>query len=91
MIIHKQVIDFGGPHCVDLPADAMILHAAMQRGAFCIWYMFNEYSRPTREKRQFEIVPTGKPTNCDPSTHVATVLDGPYVWHLFELPGEPST
>ena len=37
------------------------------------------------ETRTFTVVGTGQPLPDEPTVHVATLRDGPFVWHLLEV------
>lgn len=80
-----------GPVPLALPADARLLHAEMAlRGDVLtdhtieLWTL-NEAEAAAIEQRWFIVRGTGHPTPED-AEHVATMRDGAFVWHLFEVP-----
>lgn len=64
-----------------IPAGARVLTAQIQAGAITLWVLVDP-SRPT-ESRRFRISGTGWDLPF-PSEYIATVQDGPFVWHVFE-------
>ena len=67
-----------------LPADATVIHVDVQRPAMPIflWVMLDT-AAPT-VKRRFVTVGTGQEIP-DGVSHVGTVLDGDFVWHVVEV------
>lgn len=80
--IHKFDVAIGGEVTHWLPADAKVVHAAMQKGIPCIWVELEAYNR-RRAYRKFRVFGTGEaiPTGV---SHVGTFFDGPFVWHVYE-------
>lgn len=82
MTIHKYPLPV--PRCsLELPAGAKILHVAMKDDRPCLWVLVD----PTGpgETRRFLIYGTGTEIpDLQNKEYVATVLDDPYVWHVFE-------
>ena len=69
-----------------MPSGAEILSVADQGGTLCLWAAVDA-SAPT-EKRMFEIVGTGGYLHPETGTSrrfISTVLQGSFVWHVFEL------
>jgi len=67
---------------VSLPAGARIVHAGMQGTKLCIWSIVE----PSQETvlRQLVVVGTGREVRND-AIYIGTVMDGPYVWHVFDI------
>lgn len=67
---------------LQLPSGAKVLTAAIQNGDLCIWAEVDDVAIP--EHRTFYIYGTGHivPENV---CYVATVFDGPFVWHVYEV------
>ena len=57
-------------------------------GRLCMWAIVNPDTGPDHDLHTFYVVGTGHPMPFDKSLeHLATVMDGPYVWHIFrEVP-----
>jgi hypothetical protein len=68
-----------------MPADAQILSIQMQEARICMWALVD----PERPKvsRTFRTRGTGWVIGSDETlgTHLGTVIDGPFVWHIFEV------
>lgn len=50
-------------------------------GAPCIWALVDIDAVMTQ--RRVVVHGTGHPVEEDPSTHVGSFVDGPFVWHVF--------
>lgn len=81
--IHKFPTVIG--RCIDvwMPAGAKILCSNMQHGTLTLWAEVDD-SLP-QERRTFSTFGTGHlmPDNV-PLAFIATVFDGPFVWHVYE-------
>lgn len=81
--IFKYKIDRQNIH---MPAGAEILCCKMKDNALHIWALVDE-EQPV-EVRKFVTLPTGVAiigNDVDNLLYIDTVIDGPYVWHLFEV------
>lgn len=75
---------------IEMPLGARIIHVDQQRSMVAT--MWAEIPVPpgvppselATERRAFVVVGTGHTIPGDGLTHVGTVLDGPFVWHLYE-------
>jgi len=70
---------------IQLPLGRKIIKAAYHRGKLSIWAVVDPKVRSVDVK--FVIVPTGGGFNdefLDTHTHIDTVIDGPYIWHLYQ-------
>ena len=67
-----------------MPLGAVVIHVAMQRGYMRLWAIVDD-AQTTMEKRQFDVVGTGIHFNAAGKQHIATVIDGQFVWHAFEV------
>lgn len=66
-----------------MPEGAHVLTAQMQGGDLVLWAIVQP-DKPM-EHRKFEVFGTGEPMELPAeSPYVATVQDGPLVWHVFE-------
>jgi hypothetical protein len=93
-VVHKIVLpeaiasELGA--IVELPGDAEIIHFALQRTHFCLWYVTwpRLAARPPRATR-FVLRGTGQPLPLEGGllySHVGscfTDVEGTYVFHLF--------
>lgn len=68
---------------VPLPDGAVILDVQMQRAKLCLWARVNPNCEVV--PRTFAIYGTGRPMFDVEQEHVATIQDGAFVWHIFEL------
>lgn len=65
------------------------LHVEMQDGVPCAWAIIN--TDLTKNHYTVSISGTGWPLlePQNPDTYVGTLMDGPYVWHVFIIPVGP--
>lgn len=86
--IHKYTLamHFGMRQHHMLPRGATILTIDVQHGQAQLWALVDP-SEP-REGRTFYMIGTGQSFGEDARSalHIATVQDGPFVWHWFEVP-----
>lgn len=70
---------------IELPIGAQIVHVKMnsQPSSWTLWVMVD--ATHANETRRFRACGTGHPLDYPAITHLATELDGPFVWHLFEI------
>jgi hypothetical protein len=72
------------PHrVISIPADARLVAVAMQGPRIFGWFVVDP-SAPS-EPRAYRVLGTGHDVPED-GTHVGSVFDGPFVWHVFEVP-----
>ena len=83
-IIYKYELSLGLTS-LRFPLDAEVLSAQMQDGKLCIWVKQPEPVIATRvlQQRTFLVVGTGRSLKGI-FTHIDTVQDGSFVWHVFE-------
>ncbi len=91
MIIYKYEIRVN--NTVDVPTHKVdkILHFDAPfpgEGVIWMWAVVNPDTGPDHDLHTFHIIETGNPLPFDKSLeHLATVMDGPNVWHVFrEVP-----
>ena len=70
-----------GVDVLELPGGASFVRADMQEGIICIWFLVDR-DEPKVERR-FSVYGTGQDVP-DTANYVGTVMDGPFVWHVFE-------
>lgn len=71
-----------GPQEIDMPKGAEIVLVHMQAELCFLWAVVNPAADP--EPRGFIIHGTGHQMDHD-GQHVGSVMDGVFVWHVFEL------
>lgn len=71
---------------IPMPKGAQILDVQMQHGVPTIWALVHETAE--LETRNFQTVGTGQSLsdNMKDYSHIGTVQDGSFVWHIFEVP-----
>jgi hypothetical protein len=76
-----QVVD---RQMVKMPHSAKIICAKMQFGQLCLWAEVTD--QPVRaEDREIMIVGTGHPITSTAYKYIESVVDGNFVWHIFEV------
>ena len=83
--VWKFTLEFGDSPEIEMPRGARPIHADVnaEAGRVIVWAVVD----PTAPlvKREFVMRGTGHPLP-DVGAHVATVQDGPFVWHIFNAP-----
>lgn len=64
-----------------LPEGSKILSIHNQFGILTLWVLVNTEAK--EEERAISIVGTGRPCWCQTWSFIGTVLDDPFVWHVF--------
>ncbi len=82
-IIYKYTLEVASLQTLELPAGARLLTAQMQGDALRLWAIVNP-DHPT-EGRTILISGTGNPFPEGTVAYIATVQQGPFVWHIFEV------
>ncbi len=70
------------PTDFEMPYGAKVIDAQIQGADICLWAICDPEEQ--KQTRRFAIVGTGHRLPSF-STHVATVQDGQFVWHIFEV------
>jgi hypothetical protein len=83
--IFKYTLDprISAPQAIPMPLDAKIRHVHMQHGRVTIWAEVDTQNEI--QNRRFCIHGTGHPINRIEAKYAGTVMDDPYVWHIFEV------
>ena len=82
--VWKYPLDLASSQTLALPVGAEIIHVGIDRfNAICMWATVNPKVTNT-EHRVFNIVGTGAVELTDAMTHVGSVVQGDFVWHVFE-------
>lgn len=75
---------------ISMPSYADIVSVQRQGDSLCLWAIVAPEN--PQQRRDIRIVGTGHPMPDDRLVFIATVQDGPFVWHVFEAfkasPGE---
>ena len=73
------------PTPVSMPALAEILHCDMKNAYPTLWALVNP-DVDVMQERSILMLETGHETPSNRNLrHISTVLDGPFVWHFFEV------
>ena len=88
--IFKYTVGWSGTwQIVDLPRAADIIHVAIQNDLVTFWAEVD--TEQPLEAREFAVFETG--ANLDHErgvTHRGTILEGSFVWHLYEAWPDPE-
>jgi hypothetical protein len=84
--IYKYPVALGYTQA-SIPATAPLVRFAAQDGKLFVWADIDTSERPTR--RELAVYGTGAPIPMD-AVYVGTCELGPFIWHLFELPKQPT-
>jgi len=73
-------------HTLSMPKGAEVIQADIQHGEFFIWAIIPD-TEAEKENRFFLIAATGGPedSRTTKESHISTIMDGDYVWHVFEV------
>lgn len=66
-----------------LPVGAKFLHLALQHNIPCLWFLVD--TEKELELRAFVKIGTGWEAKVEAENYLGTVLETPYVWHVFEI------
>lgn len=83
--VWKFRLAIAAPQSILMPMGAEILTAQMQSDELYLWAILT--TSPDSELRVFEVFGTGQSIHQGTGVsrkYIATVQDGPYVWHIFE-------
>jgi hypothetical protein len=68
---------------IGVPVRSRCVHVAIQHGVITMWRLVEDPNTEMTDRR-FVIRGTGHPVE-EQAMHLGTVLDGAFVWHLFEV------
>lgn len=80
--IYKYPLSITDIQTVKMPKGATILCAMDQNGTLCIWAEVNPANE--LEDRHIEVFGTGHPIDTNSRAYIASVVQGAYVWHVFQ-------
>lgn len=84
--IHKFPLTVGDTVALVMPAGAIVRHVGTQKpggGNLCVWAEVDTSPAIPKVERVFHIRGTGHPVPTGGVEFVATVIDGPFVWHVW--------
>lgn len=87
--IYKYKLNTREGRLTPLPTGAAILTIAMQHNMLCLWAIV-DMSVTTETRRDIRVIGTGWDIDDPVGTYLATVQDGGYVWHIFEVPADAT-
>jgi hypothetical protein len=80
----KEIWKYKVENVLEMPKGAEILAVKVQDSFnVCIWAKVDPEMET--ETRMFEVIGTGHPFDDTNKEYIETYLDGPFVWHLFEI------
>ncbi len=82
-MIYKYPLKLTDVQHVTMPKGARILSVHDQRGTICLWALVDA-SEVSTEARLIEIIGTGNPMPVAKRQFIGTVVQEPFVWHVFE-------
>lgn len=82
MTIWKFPLEIKDTQVIQMPAFPQILSCMMQDNRLTVWALVNEKHR--KYGQVFNIVGTGHPAGSGLGRFIASVQDGPFVWHVFD-------
>lgn len=82
--IWKYPLDVKINQTIELRVGAKIICCKMQSHQLMLWAEFDTEVERT-ETRTIMIVGTGHPINATAYKYIESVLDGSYVWHIYEV------
>ncbi len=81
MVIYKYTLQLADTSQLNLPLGAEVLCVKQQGRKFSLWIKCDPAA--PAETRTFHVVGTGHDVP-DGAEYIDTILDGAYVWHIFE-------
>jgi len=84
-VIYKYPLKQSAVHAqeVSMPRGALIVHCAMQHGLPTMWAEVRS-EETAHHMRTFLIYGTGERIDGRFYRYVGTIIDGAYVWHIYE-------
>jgi hypothetical protein len=82
--VYKYELNRSGLKEITLPEGSWIVKAAIQYDDICIWAVVDT-KEINRKVHKFVVLGTGWEIPCKHMDHIDTILEGPYVWHVFEI------
>jgi len=80
--IYKYPLAQKDRQIIDMPSGAECLSVHLQNGDVCLWALVNKAQAST-DRVVIRIVGTGNPFDRNGLTFIGTVIQGPFVWHVF--------
>lgn len=81
----RRIFKYKFANEIHMPKDARIVHVGMQDGNIFFWAEHEfDNKKPKIELRKFSVFGTGIEIPKGNKQYLATVFDGPFVWHIYE-------
>jgi hypothetical protein len=80
--IWKYQFDVSDAVTITMPSYAKLLHVGVQLGRLTVWALVDPEEKMV--KRTIRIFGTGHPIPEDEIGYVGTVIQGMFVWHIFD-------
>jgi hypothetical protein len=86
-VIWKFAVPLSYATEMEMPSGAEILHVGLQKDEIFLWAKVDPNAE--KVKREFMVEGTGQPPNrrLHDATHLGTVSQDVFVWHVFEVEG----
>lgn len=85
-VVYKYMVPNERSTPIEMPVDSKVVHVDLQRGDLMLWVEHGWVDENTpRTKRCFDVFGTGHAIPFE-STYVGTFFDGPFVFHVYEVP-----
>lgn len=85
-VVHKYLLQIGTKVSIDFPVYSQVVKAGMSQGQPAIWVRKNPHIVGPGVKH-FYVAATGE-AMPDNAGYIDTVFQGPYVWHVFQVPDD---
>lgn len=80
--IWKFEIALEATQAIEMPRGAEIISVQFQHGVMCLWAIVD--SNAAAEQRIIQVFGTGHDFKAHNRKHLATLVQGAFVWHVFE-------
>lgn len=87
--IYKFPLQVTNEQVLRLQIGAQLLDVQIQHDVLCLWALVDT-NQIQMEDRTLNIYGTGHPASDNPGNFIATVQQGPMVWHVFESKQQPE-
>ena len=81
--VYKYGISRSGITRVEMPGEAYIIKAAIQKDNIFIWALV-DLEDTDKDYHDFVVLATGEEVDYR-LDHIDTIQEGPYMWHVFEV------
>lgn len=84
------VDDGSGFNYLTVPKGSVLLHVGVQKQNVQAWYKVPLENVALSRVDRFQVLGTGWETEENNLSHFTTIMDGPFVWHVFYQQGLES-